>query len=354
MNALQPAGDTYLTSGGQLPPLAKLTNQQALTLCNGTESNWPTRCFYSVVPPLDVATGITFCQNATNSSRSDCYFAATKQLRLSQVQALTLCGNLMAPNPPSITIAENAFGMINMLYADIFYDRPEAPNIDIALSQIKQVMSSKVVDKRRQLADQFVAEEDIIQYRMELVGHTLMLNQLEMSILTNLNWLMTLMKTWSFDTDDVVLNDLITALPLFNDKLTNPLLTINDQFQDYINPEILALTFADNLWDTLQNKEYLSRLLTLEGANTIYGNVRQTLKLATISESQQNDNNDATQSLIFSNLLHVQQVNYDTLATGVQQDEDTLNNGLNRVTLAAALNDLLNKINSVLNEKRRK
>ena len=107
MNALQPAGDAYLTRGNQLPPLAKLSNQQAVQLCNGTDNNWPTRCFYSVVPPLDVATGISFCQNATNSSRSDCFITATKQLRLTQAQALKLCGNLKAPNPPSLTIGKS-------------------------------------------------------------------------------------------------------------------------------------------------------------------------------------------------------------------------------------------------------
>ena len=90
--------------------------------------------------------------------------------------------------------AENAFSMLKDLYADIFYDRPEAPNVALALSQIKQVMSSKVVDKRRELAEEFAAEEEIIQYRMELVEHTLLLNQLEMSLLTNLNWVMTLLK----------------------------------------------------------------------------------------------------------------------------------------------------------------
>ena len=241
--------------------------------------------------------------------------------------------------------------MLKELYADIFYDRPEAPDVALALSQIQQVMSSKVVDKRRELAEQFAAEEEIIQYRMELVEHTLLLNQLEMSLLTNLNWVMTLLKAWSDDTNNVYLDDLIKTLPLFNDKLTNPFLTLNDQFQDFINPELIALTYADNLWDILQNKEYLSRLLTLEGANSIYGNIRQLLKQATISEAQQNDNNDATESQIFSNLLHAQQVNYDTTATGVQQDTETLNNGLNRQKLVAALTDLQNRINAVLNGK---
>lgn len=160
---------------------------------------------------------------------------------------------------------------------------------------------------------------------------------------------MSLLKVWSGDSEKVNLEVWKRKVSLFDDKLSNPLSTINDDYQKFIQPEELSLQQQDKLWDLIQQKEILDRWVLREGdLRTFFGRLRANLTTSTDDEQAISDQLNANQAQESSNMLHQLQVNLDTMKTKTQQDLDNLNSGMNRDRFIQLLTELMRTIQSVL------
>jgi len=349
LNALNPSGDLFLTRGDRLAPNNKLTLQQALGLCAGSSTNWPERCLYEVTPPLSVVNALELCTGAENSTRSDCFNSAQADLRLTDIQAMYLCEDVRAPNPPTVEIGDEAFSMLSRMYAEVDEDRQNAQNPDTWIQDMRETIAEAVLTKRRTLSDVFEYYDDIIERQQQLTARSLLLNQMEMSLFSHVNSFISMLKVWTEQPSLVNLQMLQKKVALFDDKFSNAFTTINDDYQTYVQPEQLSIETQDSLWDILQQKELMDRWVLREGdLRTFFGRMLANLTASSSDEASiaAQMNTDRMQDT--SNYLHSLQVNLDAMGTAIDQDISNLQSSTNKVKFIQLLTDLMRTVQSVL------